>query len=92
MERLTISVLQILIQPGEDLVPPHDPILGLGDPVPFVGEPDITARHAPALKRGKHPQALGIGHPEIEGPVNHERRYDDREFAGITYELPRSLD
>ncbi len=46
---------------------------GLDDPVPLVGEPDVAAGHAPALKRGKHAQALGVGNAEIEGAVDHQR-------------------
>ena len=65
-------MLQILIQPTKDLVPPHDPVLGLKYPVPFVGEPDIAARNAPALKRSKHSEALRVGNAKIKCAVDHE--------------------
>ena len=42
--------------------------------MPLVGEPDIAAGHPAALERGEHAQALGVGHAEVEGAVDHQGR------------------
>src|SRR5271157_4240745 len=67
------TLLQIFRQPCLHLAPPDDAVLGLGDPVALIGEPDIAAGHAQALEAGEHAQALRIGNAEVECAVDHQR-------------------
>src|SRR5271157_2822399 len=66
------TLLQVFRQPRLHLAPPDDSVLGLGDPVALIGEPDIAAGHAQALEAGEHALPLGIGNAEVECAMDHQ--------------------
>src|SRR5206468_3459800 len=79
---------KILRQPRLHLTPPQPLILGLEDPVAFVGEDHQPTRYTAPLERGEHREVLRIWNPEVQLTAGDERRRLEILYVQVWREYP----